>query len=66
VLLRLPSGASWRLRASRAKLGVEESVFMAGEPRRTSQIVLTAEAGTPSVQWALSRVNLPNPVKGEE
>ncbi|MXP62977.1 heparinase [Roseomonas sp. M0104] len=66
VLLRLPSGASWRLRASRAKLGVEESVFMAGEPRRTSQVVLTAEAGTPSVQWALSRVNLPNPVKGED
>ncbi|MDJ0390161.1 heparinase II/III family protein [Roseomonas sp. E05] len=66
VLLRLPSGASWRLRASRAKLSVEESVFMAGEPRRTSQVVLTAEAGTPSVQWALSRVNLPNPVKGEE
>ncbi|MCQ4161090.1 heparinase II/III family protein [Roseomonas sp. GC11] len=61
VLLRLPSGASWRLRASRARLAVEESVFMAGEPRRTSQVVLTAEPGTPSVQWALSRVNLPNP-----
>ena len=61
VLLRLPSGASWRLRASRAKAGLEESVFMAGEPRRTSQVVLTAEAGTASVQWALSRVNLPQP-----
>ncbi|WP_207553647.1 heparinase II/III family protein [Teichococcus deserti] len=66
VLLRLPSGASWRLRASRAKLAVEESVFMAGEPRRTSQVVLLAEPGTASVQWALSRVNLPTPGIVEE
>jgi uncharacterized heparinase superfamily protein len=66
VLLRLPTGASWRLRASRARLTVEESVYMAGEPRRTSQVVLNAEAGTPSAQWALSRVNLPNPTGGEE
>ncbi|MDQ1080854.1 heparinase II/III family protein [Pseudoroseomonas cervicalis] len=65
VLLRLPSGASWRLRASRARLTVEESVFMAGEPRRTSQVVLSAEPGTASVQWALSRVNLPNPTTSD-
>jgi uncharacterized heparinase superfamily protein len=61
VLLRLPSGASWKLRASRAKVGLEESIFMAGEPRRTSQVVLTAEAGTTAVPWAMSRVNLPQP-----
>ncbi|MBI0434911.1 heparinase [Roseomonas sp. KE0001] len=65
VLLRLPSGGSWRLRASRARLGVEESVFMAGEPRRTSQVVLTAEAGSPSVQWALSRVGQAGRAPGE-
>lgn len=65
VLLRLPSGASWRLRASRARVAVEESVFMAGEPRRTSQIVLSAEAGTPSVQWALSRASQQSRPAGE-
>ncbi len=61
VLLRLPSGAIWKLRASRAKLSLEESVSMAGEPRPTSQVVLTAEPGTTSVPWAISRVNLPQP-----
>jgi uncharacterized heparinase superfamily protein len=61
VLLRLPSGASWRFRAKEAILAVEDSVFMAGEPRRSSQIVLSAEAGTASVQWALSRVSVPQP-----
>lgn len=66
VLLRLPSGASWRLRASRARLSVEDSVFMAGEPRRTSQVVLSAEAGTPSVQWALGRVNQSGPAAADD
>ncbi|MFC3124964.1 heparinase II/III family protein [Pseudoroseomonas globiformis] len=61
VQLRLPSGASWRFRTSRAKLAVEDSVFIGGEARRTSQIVLTAEAGTQSVQWALSRATVPAP-----
>ena len=66
VLLRLPTGASWRLRASRAKLTVEDSIYMAAEPRQSSQIVLTTEAGTGSVQWALSRVNLPSPPAPDE
>ncbi|WP_174242010.1 heparinase II/III family protein [Teichococcus oryzae] len=61
VLLRLPSGASWRFRCRDVALALEDSVFMAGEPRRSSQIVLTAGAGTASVQWALSRVSVPQP-----
>jgi uncharacterized heparinase superfamily protein len=62
VMLRLPSGATWRLRATRAVVSLEESVFMAGEARLTRQVVMTAEAGINSVQWALSRVNVPLPL----
>ena len=61
VLLRLPSGAGWRLRASRAQVALEESVYVAGEPRSTQQVVLSVEAGTASVQWGLGRVNVPGP-----
>ena len=44
VLLKLPSNQFWRLRAKGAKVVVEESLYLGGgEPRRTSQIVLTAE-----------------------
>ena len=56
ALLRLPSGAVWRLRAAGAALGVNESVY-AGDGatrRRASQVVLTGpvqEATT--VKWAL-------------
>lgn len=56
ALLRLPSGAVWRLRAAGAALGVNESIY-AGDGatrRRASQVVLTGpvqEATT--VKWAL-------------
>jgi uncharacterized heparinase superfamily protein len=57
VLLRLPSGHGWRLRAKGARVAVEESVYLGGaEPRRTSQVVLQAEAGADTVQWAIGRV----------
>jgi uncharacterized heparinase superfamily protein len=61
VLLRLPSGHGWRLRAKGAKVAVEESVYLGGEARRTQQIVLQAEAGEDTIQWAINRVSAAMP-----
>ena len=56
VLMRLPGGQGWRFRARGARVGLEESVYLAAEPRRTSQIVLTSDGEAETVQWAISRV----------
>ncbi len=41
VLLTLPSGAVWRLRADSGRLGVEESIYLGGDvPRRSAQLVV--------------------------
>jgi uncharacterized heparinase superfamily protein len=56
VLLRLPSGQGWRLRSKGARASLEESVHLAGEARRSAQVVLRAEAGADTVQWAITRV----------
>lgn len=57
VLLRLPSNQFWRMRVKGARVAVEESLYLGGaEPRRTSQIVLTAEPKVDTVQWAIGRV----------
>lgn len=56
VLMRLPTGQGWRLRARGAAVTLEESVYLGGEARRTSQIVLTAQGEPESIQWAISRV----------
>lgn len=61
ALLRLPSGVGWRLRAKGARVAIEESVFLAGEARRSQQVALHAEVGARSVQWAISRVSMPAP-----
>jgi uncharacterized heparinase superfamily protein len=61
VLLRLPSGAGWRLRAKSARVAIEESIHLAAEPRRSQQVALYAEGGASSIQWAISRVTLPGP-----
>ncbi len=61
VLLRLPSGVGWRLRAKGARVAIEESIHLAGEPRRSQQVALYAEAGASSVQWALGRLTLNSP-----
>jgi uncharacterized heparinase superfamily protein len=66
VLLRLPSGVGWRLRAQGARVAIEESVYLAAEARRGQQIALHAEAGSTSVQWAISRVSLPAAGAGAE
>jgi uncharacterized heparinase superfamily protein len=58
VLLRLPSGAGWRLRAEGARMTLEESVYLgAAEPKRSEQVVLTGHADGPQqVKWAISKV----------
>ena len=58
VLLRLPSGGGWRLRAEGARMTLEESVYLGGpDPRRSEQVVLTGYADGPQqVKWAISKV----------
>ncbi len=58
VLLRLPSGAGWRLRAEGARMTLEESVYLGGAaPKRSEQVVLTGYADGPQqVKWAISKV----------
>jgi uncharacterized heparinase superfamily protein len=58
ALLRLPSGIGWKLRAKGARVALEESVYIGGEPRRSQQVVLVAEEGEASVQWAITRVSM--------
>jgi uncharacterized heparinase superfamily protein len=65
VLLRLPSGAGWRLLGIGARVAIEESVYLAGELRRSQQVALHAEPGTTSVQWQISRVSLQAPAAEE-
>jgi uncharacterized heparinase superfamily protein len=56
VALRLPSGQEWRLRSKGARAALEESVHLAGEARRSAQVVLRADPGADTVQWAITRV----------
>jgi uncharacterized heparinase superfamily protein len=58
VLLRLPSGSGWRLRADGAKLTLEESIYLGGPtPRRSEQVVLTGyQDGPQQVKWAITKV----------
>jgi uncharacterized heparinase superfamily protein len=58
VLLRLPSGQGWRLRAEGAKIALEESVYFGlSEPRRTEQVVLVGHQDGPQlVQWAITKL----------
>ena len=58
VLLRLPSGSGWRLRADGARISLEESVYLGGtELRRGEQVVLTGyQDGPQHVKWAITKV----------
>ncbi len=58
VLLRLPSGSGWRLRADGARITLEESVYLGGTtPRKAEQVVLSGyEDGPQQVKWAITRV----------
>jgi uncharacterized heparinase superfamily protein len=59
ALIRLASGAGFRLRATGAAMSIEESVYFGAndERRRSSQIVLTGATGKggATVKWALRR-----------
>ncbi len=58
VLLRLPSGMIWRLRASGAEMSLAESIYLgAGELQKTQQVVLSGTTGPSgaSVRWAIRR-----------
>ena len=58
ALLRLPSGAVWRLRAAGGEMGLGESIYLgSGEARRTQQVVLsgTVQPGGVTVRWAIRR-----------
>lgn len=58
VLLRLPNGGGWRLRADGGRLSLEESVYLGGtEPKRAEQVVLTGfPDGPQQVKWAITKV----------
>src|SRR5580765_4577065 len=60
VLMRLPSGRGWRLRASAAGIGLAESIYLGeeGRVRRTEQIVLVGQVPIEgsTVKWALTRM----------
>ncbi|HSK41762.1 MAG TPA: heparinase II/III family protein [Arenibaculum sp.] len=59
VLLRMPSGTGWRMRASGGEVSVAESIYVGqGEDiRRTSQIVVSGHTAAERtvVKWALRR-----------
>ena len=60
VLMRLPSGRGWRLRASGAGIGLAESIYLGeeGRQRRTEQIVLVGQIPIEgaAIKWALTRM----------
>ncbi|MBS0540712.1 MAG: heparinase II/III family protein [Proteobacteria bacterium] len=59
VLMRLPSGRGWKLRASGAGIGLAESIYLGedGRQRRTEQIVLVGQVPAEgiNIKWALTR-----------
>lgn len=58
VLLRLPGGSGWRLRAGGATIDLAESIYFgAGGAKRTQQIVLSGrtDGDGATVKWALRR-----------
>jgi len=60
VLMRLPSGRGWRLRAAGVGIGLAESIYLGeeGRQRRTEQIVLVGQIPIEgaAVKWALTRM----------
>jgi uncharacterized heparinase superfamily protein len=58
ILLRLPSGTVWRLRATGADMSLGDSIYLgSGELQKTQQVVLSGLTGPSgaSVRWALRR-----------
>src|SRR5438067_1719169 len=64
AVLRLPSGAVWRVRATGAAMSLGESVYLgSGEAKKTQQIVLSGTTGPDGavIRWALRRESRPTP-----
>jgi uncharacterized heparinase superfamily protein len=65
VLLKLPSGAGYRMRVGGGTLKLEESLYLGtGQVRRAEQIVVvgtTAAEGETRVKWALGKIQPPAP-----
>lgn len=58
ILLRLPGGTGWRLRAAGAKIDLAESIYFgSGGAKRTQQAVLSGrtDGDGATVKWALRR-----------
>ena len=58
ALLRLASGAVWRLRCAGAEMSLGESVYLgSGDAKKTQQVVLSGTTGAEgaTVRWALRR-----------
>jgi len=69
ALLRLASGAVWRLRASGAEMGIGESIYLGtGELRKTQQIVLIGTTGPSgaAVRWAIRRETRPDQARPDQ
>jgi hypothetical protein len=47
------------MRAAGARLALEETTHQSGEPRRSLQIALHAEAGSEGVRWVFTRMSPP-------
>lgn len=57
VVLRLPGGSVWSLRAKGADIALEESIYLGGpEQRSTQQVVLTAAPDVQKAEWAITKV----------
>jgi len=68
ALLRLASGAVWRLRCAGAELSLGESVYLgSGEAQKTQQVVLsgTTDDTGAAVRWALRREPKPGETAAE-
>ena len=61
ILLRLPSGAGWRFRATGGVMALQESVYLgAGSHlKRTEQIAVSSatQLGTGQIKWAFSQLS---------
>ena len=57
VVLRLPSGSIWTLRAKAAEMTIEESIYLGGTDQRpTQQIVLAGGGDLQKAEWAITKV----------
>ncbi len=58
VMLRLPTGGTWRFKAEGAQVSLEESIYLGGaEPQPSRQVVLTGHAdGAQQAKWAITKV----------